>query len=164
MLFEQGDLTTEFPKVDADDEIKEMAETAASMSHSMKLIIEDIDYCLAKMADGNYAITSKHPDKYVGEYAGIIAALRQMNHQMNDTLRKINDASGQVSAGSGNLAEAAQSLAEGATDQSASVQELQATIANIAEGVAKTSQNTEASYQQASMQRKPTPAVVKWNL
>ena len=112
VAFEQGDLTTEFPKVDADDEIKEMAETAASMSHSMKLIIEDIDYCLAKMADGNYAITSKHPDKYVGEYAGIIA--------------------------------------EGATDQSASVQELQATIANIAEGVAKTSQNTEASYQQAS--------------
>ena len=147
VAFEQGDLTTEFPKVDADDEIREMAETAASMSHSMKLIIEDIDYCLAKMADGNYAITSKHPDKYVGEYAGIIAALRQMNHQMNDTLRKINDASGQVSAGSGNLAEA---LAEGATDQSASVQELQATIANIAEGVAKTSQNTEASYQQAS--------------
>ena len=146
VAFEQGDLTTEFPKVDADDEIREMAETAASMSHSMKLIIEDIDYCLAKMADGNYAITSKHPDKYVGEYAGIIAALRQMN----DTLRKINDASGQVSAGSGNLAEAAQSLAEGATDQSASVQELQATIANIAEGVAKTSQNTEASYQQAS--------------
>ena len=132
------------------DKFLEMAETAASMSHSMKLIIEDIDYCLAKMADGNYAITSKHPDKYVGEYAGIIAALRQMNHQMNDTLRKINDASGQVSAGSGNLAEAAQSLAEGATDQSASVQELQATIANIAEGVAKTSQNTEASYQQAS--------------
>ena len=150
VAFEQGDLTTEFPKVDADDEIREMAETAASMSHSMKLIIEDIDYCLAKMADGNYAITSKHPDKYVGEYAGIIAAMRQMNHQMNDTLRKINDASGQVSAGSGNLAEAAQSLAEGATDQSASVQELQATIANIAEGVAKTSQNTEASYQQAS--------------
>lgn len=30
VAFEQGDLTTEFPKVDADDEIKEMAETAAS--------------------------------------------------------------------------------------------------------------------------------------
>lgn len=150
VAFEQGDLTTEFPKVDADDEIREMAETAASMSHSMKLIIEDVDHCLAEMANGNYAVKSKYPEKYVGEYAGIIAALRQMNHQMNDTLRKINDASGQVSAGSGNLAEAAQSLAEGATDQSASVQELQATIANIAEGVAKTSQNTEASYQQAS--------------
>ena len=65
VAFEQGDLTTEFPKVDADDEIREMAETAAGMSHSMKLIIEDIDHCLSEMADGNYAVTSKYPDKYV---------------------------------------------------------------------------------------------------
>lgn len=147
---EQGDLTTAFPEIASDDEVSKMAKVAANMSNSLKLIIEDIDYCLTEMANGNYAVTSKYPDKYVGEYAGIIAALRQMIHQMNDTLRQINDASNQVSAGSNNLAQAAQSLAEGATDQSASVQELQATIANIAEGVAKTTENTVASYQQAS--------------
>lgn len=150
VALEQGDLTTAFPEIASDDEVSKMAKVAADMSNSLKLIIEDIDYCLAEMANGNYTVTSKYPDKYVGEYAGIIAALRQMNHQMNDTLRQINDASNQVSAGSNNLAQAAQSLAEGATDQSASVQELQATIANIAEGVAKTSENTIASYQQAS--------------
>ncbi len=150
VALEQGDLTTAFPEIASDDEVSKMAKVAADMSNSLKLIIEDIDYCLAEMANGNYTVTSKYPDKYVGEYAGIIAAFRQMNHQMNDTLRQINDASNQVSAGSNNLAQAAQSLAEGATDQSASVQELQATIANIAEGVAKTSENTIASYQQAS--------------
>ena len=150
VTLEQGDLTTAFPEIASDDEVSKMAKVAADMSNSLKLIIEDIDYCLTEMANGNYAVTSKYPDKYVGEYAGIIAAFRQMNHQMNDTLRQINDASNQVSAGSNNLAQAAQSLAEGATDQSASVQELQATIANIAEGVAKTSENTVASYQQAS--------------
>ena len=150
VTFEQGDLSTKFPEVDSKDEVSEMAKTAADMSHSLKLIIEDIDYCLTEMASGNYTVTSKYPDKYVGEYASIIATLRQMNHQMNDTLRQINNASDQVSAGSNNLAQAAQSLAEGATDQSASVQELQATIASISEGVTKTSQNTEASYQQAS--------------
>ena len=150
VTLEQGDLTTAFPEIASDDEVSRMAKVAANMSNSLKLIIEDIDYCLAEMANGNYTVTSKYPDKYVGEYAGIIAAFRQMNHQMNDTLRQINDASNQVSAGSNNLAQAAQSLAEGATDQSASVQELQATIANIAEGVAKTSENTVASYQQAS--------------
>lgn len=147
---EQGDFTTAFPEIASDDEVSKMVKVAADMSNSLKLIIEDIDYCLTEMANGNYAVTSKYPDKYVGEYAGIIAALRQMSHQMNDTLRQINDASNQVSAGSNNLAQAAQSLAEGATDQSASVQELQATIANIAEGVAKTTENTVASYQQAS--------------
>ena len=150
VTFEQGDLSTGFPEVDSEDGVCEMGKTAADMSHSLKQIIEDIDYCLTEMASGNYTVTSKYPDKYVGEYANIIAAFRQMNHQMNDTLRQINDASDQVSVGSNNLAQAAQSLAEGATDQSASVQELQATIASIADGVTKTSQNTEASYQQAS--------------
>lgn len=150
VTLEQGDLTTAFPEIASDDEVSKMAKVAADMSNSLKLIIEDMNYCLTEMANGNYAVTSKYPDKYVGEYAGIIAAFRQMNHQMNDTLRQINDASNQVSAGSNNLAQAAQSLAEGATDQSASVQELQATIANIAEGVSKTSENAAASYQQAS--------------
>ena len=150
LTLEHGDLTTAFPEIASDDEVSRMATVAAEMADDLKLIIADIDYCLTEMANGNYAVTSKYPDKYVGEYAGIIAALRQMNHQMNDTLRQINDASNQVSAGSNNLAQAAQSLAEGATDQSASVQELQATIANIAEGVAKTTENTVASYQQAS--------------
>lgn len=150
VTFEQGDLSTEFPEVDSEDEVSEMVKMAADMSHSLQLIIEDIDYCLTEMASGNYTVTSKYPDKYVGEYASIIASFRQMNQQMNDTLRQINDASDQVSVGSNNLAQAAQSLAEGATDQSASVQELQATIASIADGVTKTSQNSEASYQQAS--------------
>ena len=150
VTLEQGDLTTAFPEIASDDEVSKMAKVAAEMSDGLKLIIADINYCLTEMANGNYAVKSKYPDKYVGEFAGIIASLRQMIRQMNDTLRQINDASSQVTAGSNNLAQAAQSLAEGATDQSASVQELQATIANISEGVAKTSENTVASYQQAS--------------
>lgn len=150
VTLEQGDLTTAFPEIASDDEVSKMAKVAADMSNSLKLIIEDMNYCLTEMANGNYAVKSKHPDKYVGEYVDIITAFRQMIHQMNDTLSQINDASNQVSAGSNNLAQAAQSLAEGATDQSASVQELQATIANIAEGVSKTSENAAASYQQAS--------------
>ena len=72
---EQGDLTTAFPEIASDDEVSRMAKVAANMSNSLKLIIEDIDYCLTEMANGNYAVTSKYPDKYVGEYAGIIAAL-----------------------------------------------------------------------------------------
>lgn len=107
VTLEQGDLTTAFPEIASDDEVSKMAKVAADMSNSLKLIIEDIDYCLTEMANGNYAVTSKYPDKYVGEYAGIIAAFRQMNHQMNDTLSQINDASNQVSAGSNNLAQAA---------------------------------------------------------
>lgn len=51
VALEQGDLTTAFPEIASDDEVSKMAKVAADMSNSLKLIIEDIDYCLAEMAN-----------------------------------------------------------------------------------------------------------------
>ena len=149
VTFAQGDLSSEFPRVETQDEIADMISATVDMADNMKTIINDSDYVLGEMAEGNYAVTSKAADKYVGEFSGIIEAMRKMNHQMNDTLHQINEASDQVSVGSNNLAQAAQSLAEGATDQSAAIEELQATIANITSAVERTSQTVEESYQQA---------------
>ena len=150
ITFEQGDLSTDFPVVDSQDEIKDMTETATEMADSLKSIIYDCNYILGEMSKGNYGITSKAKEKYVGEYSGLINAMRNLRDLMIETLQQISDASEQVNAGSNNLAQAAQSLAEGSTDQSAAVQELQATIANITSGVEKSSAKTEDSYQEAN--------------
>lgn len=150
ITFEQGDLSTDFPVVDSQDEIKDMTETATEMAASLKSIIYDCNYILGEMSKGNYGITSKAKEKYVGEYSGLINAMRNLRDLMIETLQQISDASEQVNAGSNNLAQAAQALAEGSTDQSAAVQELQATIANITSGVEKSSAKTEASYQEAN--------------
>ena len=150
ITFEQGDLSTNFPVVDSQDEIKDMTETATEMAASLKSIIYDCNYILGEMSKGNYGITSKAKEKYVGEYSGLINAMRNLRDLMIETLQQISDASEQVNAGSNNLAQAAQSLAEGSTDQSAAVQELQATIANITSGVEKSSAKTEDSYQEAN--------------
>lgn len=147
--FATGDLSSEFPTVETNDEIADMVNVTIDMAANLQLIINDIDYLLSEMAEGNYAINSRASEKYIGEFAGIIAALRKMNRQMNETLHQVSEVSDQVTLGSNNLAQAAQSLAEGATDQSASVEELQATIANITTGMDKTSENVDASYQQA---------------
>ena len=150
ITFEQGDLSTDFPVVDSQDEIKDMTETATEMAASLKSIIYDCNYILGEMSKGNYGITSKAKEKYVGEYSGLIDAMRNLRDLMIETLQQISDASEQVNAGSNNLAQAAQALAEGSTDQSAAVQELQATIANITSGVEKSSAKTEDSYQEAN--------------
>ena len=150
ITFEQGDLSTDFPVVDSQDEIKDMTETATEMAASLKSIIYDCNYILGEMSKGNYGITSQTKEKYVGEYSGLINAMRNLRDLMIETLQQISDASEQVNAGSNNLAQAAQSLAEGSTDQSAAVQELQATIANITSGVEKSSAKTEDSYQEAN--------------
>ena len=150
VTFEQGDLSSDFPVVDSQDEIKDMTETAAEMAASLKEIIYDCNYILGEMSKGNYGITSKAKEKYVGDYAGLRDAMRNLRDLMIETLQKISDASDQVNAGSDNLAQAAQALAEGSTDQSAAVEELQATIANITSGVEKCSAKTEDSYQEAN--------------
>lgn len=150
VAFEQGDLSSDFPVVDSQDEIKDMTETAAEMAASLKEIIYDCNYILGEMSKGNYGITSKAKEKYVGDYAGLKDAMRNLRDLMIETLQKISDASDQVNAGSDNLAQAAQALAEGSTDQSAAVEELQATIANITSGVEKCSAKTEDSYQEAN--------------
>ena len=150
VAFEQGDLSSDFPVVDSQDEIKDMTETAAEMAASLKEIIYDCNYILGEMSKGNYGITSKAKEKYVGDYAGLRDAMRNLRDLMIETLQKISDASDQVNAGSDNLAQAAQALTEGSTDQSAAVEELQATIANITSGVEKCSAKTEDSYQEAN--------------
>lgn len=150
VAFEQGDLSSDFPVVDSQDEIKDMTDTAAEMAAMLKEIIYDCNYILGEMSKGNYGISSKAKEKYVGDYSGLINAMRNLRDLMIETLQKISDASDQVNAGSDNLAQAAQALAEGSTDQSAAVEELQATIANITSGVEKSSAKTEDSYQEAN--------------
>lgn len=150
LTFAAGDLSSEFPKAETKDEIADMIQATVAMADDLKEIIKDTDFILGEMADGDYSVTSKIPNKYVGEFLGIITAMRKLKRQMNETLHRIGDASEEVSHGANNLAQASQSLAEGAADQSASVQELQATIANITSGLEKTAQNVEASYQQAN--------------
>lgn len=147
--FAKGNLSEPFPEVDSEDEVADMIREAKGMAEDLDAIINDAGTLLGAMADGNYAVRTEIEEKYSGDFAALIQAMRQMNHQMNTTLHQIGEASNQVSMGSENLADASQALAEGATDQAGSVEELQATFANITEGVQKTAEHVEESYRQA---------------
>ena len=144
--FSKGDLESEFPETELEDEIADMIHVASDMATDLRTIISDSDMLLGKMAEGDYTITSQVKDKYAGDFVGLLMAMSQMKHQMNDIMSQINDASSLVAAGSNNLAQAAQEMAEGAMDQSASIEELQATFADITEGVEKTSEKLNETY------------------
>ncbi|MFR1256427.1 MAG: HAMP domain-containing protein, partial [Eubacterium sp.] len=132
--FAKGDLTSDFPQMDKKDEIAEMNEVVAGMAGDLRLIITDADEVLNKMAKGDYSAHTELEDKYTGDFAGLLQAMRQLKRQMNDVMHKINEASSQVSAGSQNLAEASVELAEGASEQAAAIEELQATVTDVANG------------------------------
>lgn len=147
--FTEGDLDSPFPEYDVDDEIAEMIQDTKEMAESLNIIITDAGEIMTEMAKGDYTVSSKVQDRYVGKFSNLIEAMRTMKYQMNDALHHVLEASNQVTAGADNLSESAQDLAEGATDQAGTVEELQATITTITEDVERTAHDLNKSYQNA---------------
>lgn len=136
----KGDLHSEVPPISSQDETLILANATQDIVTDMKKIIGDVDYILGEMSDNNFGVHSKARESYIGDFKGILEAVRKIKYSLTDTINHIKESSEQVGLGSTQLADGAQSLAEGATDQAASVQELLATVNDVAEQVQR---NTE---------------------
>ncbi len=147
--FAAGDLSSPFPMVDTGDEVEDMEKDSTEMANNLNVIIGDIGEVLGEMASGNYAVKSKVPERYTGDFEKLYQSMRGLRDQMQETLVAIGEASSQVNSGSGDLANASQSLAEGATDQAQAVQELHATISDITTAMEKSAERADQSYMQA---------------
>lgn len=147
--FAEGDLSSDFPEANTGDEVETMTKDVILMADNLNVVIGDIGEVLGEMANGNYAVKSKVPDRYTGDFQKLYESMRTMRNQMKDTLVAIGEAAKQVSDGSGDLATASQSLAEGATDQALAVQELHATISDIKDGMEKSAESADDSYAKA---------------
>ena len=147
--FATGDLMSDFPVVESQDEVADMTNTAVEMGVTLQAIIKDMRYILDSFAKGNYRVTSNAREKYTGDFEGLLTAMKELKSQMVETMTAIEEASTQVSAGATNLAEASQSMAEGATEQAGTVEEMQATFSEITASIEKSAQIAEDSYQQA---------------
>jgi len=97
----------------------------------MHIIVTDTGEVLAKMADGNFKVSTSARESYVGDFASQLESLRTLKYNLSDTLRQIQTAAAQVMVGSEQLAGSAQDLAEGATTQASAMEELTATVANV---------------------------------
>ena len=129
--FAHGDLNSPFPEVDSEDEIAAMIKECKVMAESLNLIISDAGELLGEMANGNFAVRTNIEDKYEGQFNDLLMAMRQLNRQLDGTLKQINEASEQVTTGASQLADSAQDLAEGATEQAGAIEELTATVESV---------------------------------
>lgn len=149
ITFAEGDLDSPLPEVKTKDEIAELVDSVGVMAQRLHTIINDAGRLLKEMANGNFAIKTDCEEQYMGAFNDLLMGIRQMNRQMDVTIKSVDDASKQVSEGSSNLAESAQALAEGATDQAATVEEMQATINELNDGIQQTATELEKSYKEA---------------
>ena len=147
--FADGDLNSEFPVLEAEDEIAELLASTRAMSEKIKEIIGDSAKLLNEMAGGNFTAESECEEQYTGAFNELLSGMVKMNHQINTTIKGVNEASEQVLQGSANLSQAAQSVAEGATDQAASVEEMQATITQLNDGIKQTANDLDEAYKEA---------------
>ena len=147
-LLTEGDLTTEVPTVDTEDETKILAESTAAIVEKQYTIIGDINYYLREMAAGNFAVRSKLGyDAYVGEYTKLYEALRAVRNDITKTVKAISEVSAQVETGSAQLANASQNLAEGASEQAGAVEQLLTTVTDVTEQVEKNNQATDMAHE-----------------
>ena len=113
------------------DEFNDLGQDLTEAGAKIKEVIADVDYVLGEMAEGNFNVSSKAHDSYVGEFQNLIVSMRKLNRQLDSTLRNIRVSSEQVKVGAEQLAGSAQDLAEGATNQAGAIEELTATIENV---------------------------------
>lgn len=138
----EGDVTSPLPEVHATSE--EMALLKGSLEETLQTtgsIIRDISYMLDGMANGDFSVSSRVPERYHGDYQSILQALEQIKSGLSSSFFNILQVADQVSSGSAQVSIGAQSLAQGATEQASSIQELSASISEIARHVKKNAQD-----------------------
>ena len=113
------------------DALGELADNMRSLTKTIRDIITDVEYQLSSMGNGNFAVSSRNPDAYVGQFARLRTAIQKLNAAVSDTLSQIDVSADQVNSGGEQVSSSAQALAQGSTEQASSVQELAATVSEI---------------------------------
>lgn len=114
------------------DEFGKLSDAVNSFIRSLNGIIEDEKYLLLEMANGNFNISTRAEESYVGGYRPILDSLRAINRKLGNAMSQIADSSEQVMTASEQMAQEAQALAEGASEQASTVEELLATVEEAA--------------------------------
>lgn len=150
-----GDLHTEVPKFDNQDEIGEMVTAVGFVVDDLNHVIFDIEYLLGEMAKGNFDVISRNREAYVGDLAPVLVSIQGINSSLSDALAQIAQSSDQVSLNSDQVSNSAQALAQGATEQASAVEQLSATVTEITQSANENSrmaQNSREKAEQAGRQ------------
>ena len=146
-----GQLNAELPEVTSNDEIGMLTNSFAGMTENLSTIVEDIDYLLGEMAEGNFNVKTRAEQNYIGDFENILLSVRKLHRKLSVALSQINTSADQVSAGSEQVSSGAQALSQGSTEQASAVQELAATINNISFQVQDTANNAKSASEKAEV-------------
>ncbi len=144
-LLSKGDLDAPVPEFKSKDEVGNLVVSTGIIVEGLGMILKDTDYLLDQMGRGNFVVDSKVPERYIGNFEGMLVSMRKIRNKLSDVLMQIHTSSEQISAGASQVSDGAQSLAQGATEQASSIQELAATIQEISQSSRQTATASEST-------------------
>lgn len=139
--FLEGDMHSEFDIAVDDTEIGQTADSVRTFQKYQSEIIDDINYLLGEMSNGNFVLKTRCEENYKGDYRGVLLSIRQINRKLSATLTEIANAAEQVDSGAAQVSAASVSLSQGATEQASSIQELSSTINVISKMISDNADN-----------------------
>ena len=145
-----GDLSAKVT-YDGKDEFGDLAEEIKTLLYTVVGIIQDLDYGLSELGNGNFMVESKEEALYIGDFANLHTSMTKIISQLSHTLSQIDQAAKQVSSGSDQVSSGAQALSQGATEQASSIEELSASIAEVAEQIRQNAENSKLANESANL-------------
>ena len=140
-LLAQGDLHSDTPIPDVNDETATLMNSLAETVQDLKGVITDIDNHLAELSKGNFLI--EVDGDFKGDFAQISESFRGIISSLSKAMKDIDNNAEYVQNGATDLSGAAQLLAEGATDQASAIEELTATITEVSEKITINAKNAD---------------------
>lgn len=153
LLLAQGNLHEPVPDIHTKDETKALAQATSTIVNRLQSIIDDTNYLLKEMSNGNFKISSQYEHEYIGDFASLLTSIRSIVSRLNATLTQINIAASEVATGADQVSAGAQALSQGTTQQASSVEELSATMNEVSHEVRNTAEisgNASKQAEQAS--------------
>ncbi len=140
-----GDLTSPMPDIRSQDETGILANATSSIVNSVSVMINDLNYTLSEIANGNFTVESKAREYYVGDFSSLTVSMDTIVAKLSSTMNRINDVSNQVSSGNNQVALGAQSLAQGAIEQTSAIETLSSTIKEITLKIGETASDSQTA-------------------
>ena len=140
----EGDLHTEMPQVNTEDETKVLADATGVLVSNMHNIIDDIRNMLAEMASGNFSVDT-HIDEsaYCGDFAQLLTPMHTIRDTLKTILKDIQAASDNVTSDSTNVSQASSNLSAISEELTASFNDVNANVHTITDKVTLTAKNCE---------------------
>ena len=100
--FAEGDIKSDFPTSNAQDEIAGLMNSSHDMAERLKMIILDVERMCAEMSNGNFNVESNCAGSYVGDLTELYVSIKNMNINVSNALKEVETVSNQVNDGASN--------------------------------------------------------------